>query len=98
MGYDTKGIRLLDLGEAGIFLVIDHVRGGSRGDVLGGYDSRSNIFGSERPGSPGKTQTDEGGVGGAKMNGRRGGGAPQGLCDGPSRSHHCSQTPAYCIL
>ena len=62
MGYDTKGIRVLDLGEAGIFLVIDHVRGGSRGDVLGGYDSRSNIFGSERPGSPGKTQTDEGGA------------------------------------
>ena len=38
-------------------------------------------------------QTREGG-GGAKTSGRRGGSTPKGLHAGPSRSHHCSQTPA----
>ena len=64
MGYDTKGIRVPDLIEVGICLDIARGGDGSRGDGLGGYDSRSDIFGREHPVSPGKTQTDKGeGVG-----------------------------------
>ena len=60
MGYDSKGIRVPDLGEAGICLGLARGGGGSRRYGLGGYDSRSDIFGSKRPGSPGKTRTDKG--------------------------------------
>ena len=98
MGYDTKGIRVTDLGEAGICIGITCSGGGSRGYGLGDYNSRSNIFESEIPGSPRKTWMDEGKGVGAKISGRGGGGAPQVLCASPSRSHHRSQMPAHFII
>ena len=98
MGYDNKGIRVPDLEEAGFYLGLARGGVGSWGACLGSYYSWSDIFGIERPGSPGKTQTDKGGEVGAKMSGRGVGGAPQGLRSGPSRSHHRSQTPVCCIL
>ena len=93
MGYDNKGVRVPDLREAGLCLGIACSGGGSRGYGLGGYDRRSDLFGSEFPSSPGNTRTDEGGGSGTKMSGRGGVGAPQGLRTGLSRIHHRPQTP-----
>ena len=63
-GVILRGYVCQYLEEAGLFLGLARGGGGSRGDGLGGYDSRSDIFGREHPVSPGKTQTDKGeGVG-----------------------------------
>ena len=44
MRYDTKGIRVTDLREAGLCLGLARGGRGSKGDGIGGYDVRSDIF------------------------------------------------------